>query len=211
VAGIVTVMLFFLVTAVGVVSIVAGVTIIQKAGYSGWYILTQFVPPLVGWLVALIVVKAVLSTGTPSVDKLFGADLVAVVIMFASLLVSWGFFVAFAFSDWPSLQVRRAGPGGRGPGPGSSGPFGPRPVSGGAPAATVAHSPAPPEGRPPGWHRTGPIGVGEQSYWDGSAWTARRRWQNNAWVDLPAPGVETTASATATAAAEESVGPSPTA
>jgi hypothetical protein len=47
-------------------------------------------------------------------------------------------------------------------------------------------------GQPPGWQRSGAVGAGEQSYWDGSAWTARRRWHNNAWVDLP---VEATAPA----------------
>jgi hypothetical protein len=194
-AAAITVVLFLVGTAVSIVSIVAVVTIISKAGYSGWWILSQFVPPIIGWLVSILVIKIALSTGTPSADKLFGADLIVVVIMFASYLVSWGFFIAFAFGDWPSLQMKRYGPRGR-PDSGTFGPSGPGPVNGTPPAflpqPSAPQSP-PTEGQPPGWYRSGAIGAGEQSYWDGAVWRARRRWQNNAWVDLPPPVVETVA------------------
>ncbi len=195
-AAAVTVVLFLVGAAMTVVSIVAVVTIITKAGYSGWWILSQFVPPMIGWVVSIIVIKIALSTGTPSADKLFGADLIVIVIMFASYLVSWGFFIAFAFGDWPSLQMRGYGHRGR-PNSGTIGPSGPDPVIGTPPAflpqSPAPQSPPPTEGQPPGWYRSGAIGAGEQSYWDGSVWTARRRWQNNAWVDLPPPVVETVA------------------
>ena len=30
------------------------------------------------------------------------------------------------------------------------------------------------------------FGFGEQSYWDGTQWTAKRFWRNEMWIDQPA-------------------------
>jgi hypothetical protein len=51
------------------------------------------------------------------------------------------------------------------------------------------------EGQPAGWHPTGSVGAGEESYWNGEAWVAKRRWMNDAWVELPMPAAEGAASA----------------
>ncbi len=189
-ALVVEVLIFVIGLAVSIVSIVASVTIVTKAGYSGWWILTQFVPAIVAWVLSIVVINVVVNSGQPTLGKLFGADLIVIVIYFAAFIVQWAFFIAFAFSDWPALQVNRLGPGRRGPRSGSFGPSGPGPV-GGAPGANAAPPPVLLEGQPPGWYRSGALGAGEQSYWDGTIWTARRRWQNNTWVDLPPPVVET--------------------
>ena len=66
-----------------------------------------------------------------------------------------------------------------------------RPRSGSGPAAgAMAVAPtatATPnvEGQAPGWYKSGTVGAGEQSYWDGSAWAARRRWSGGDWVEIP--------------------------
>jgi hypothetical protein len=67
-----------------------------------------------------------------------------------------------------------------------------------APAGTAAAGPVPPppsgpSAAPPaqpgetaaGWYRSGALGKGEQSYWDGQTWTARRIWNRGAWKALP--------------------------
>ncbi len=206
-ALVIEVLIFVIGLAVSIVSIVAAVTIVSKAGYSGWWILTQFVPVIVAWLLSIIVINVVVNTGQPTLGKLFGADLIVIVIYFAAFIVQWGFFIAFAFSDWPALQVNRFGPGRRGPGSGTFGPSGLGPM-GGAPGAFAPPPPVPLEGQPAGWYRSGALGAGEQSYWDGTTWTARRVWQNGAWVDLPLPVVET---AEAVEAGVANVGPDATA
>jgi hypothetical protein len=40
-------------------------------------------------------------------------------------------------------------------------------------------------GQPAGWFPSGALGSGEQSYWDGTKWTARRCWRNEMWVNQP--------------------------
>ena len=90
-------------------------------------------------------------------------------------------FFIFAFSAWPSLQVARSR---SAPRPafssGGVGPPPPVPVATGTPTAPEQH-----EGQAPGWYRTGALGAGEQSYWDGQTWTARRIWNRGAWKALP--------------------------
>ena len=76
-------------------------------------------------------------------------------------------------------------------------PMAPR-VGGAAPPAHAPPPHAPPAPAPPpaapteqsgetptGWYRTGVLGAGEQSYWDGQTWTARRIWNRGAWKALP--------------------------
>lgn len=40
-------------------------------------------------------------------------------------------------------------------------------------------------GQPAGWFASGALGSGEQSYWDGTQWTAKRFWRNEMWVNQP--------------------------
>jgi hypothetical protein len=40
-------------------------------------------------------------------------------------------------------------------------------------------------GQPAGWFPSGALGSGEQSYWDGTQWTARRCWRNEMWINQP--------------------------
>ncbi len=130
------------------------------------------------------------------------------------VIANFVMFLVFAFSEWPVMREarsRRPPTGGvtfglpRPPG----GPFGPAPA-----VATAATFPAPPPPVPPapggaaptlapatpapplaapsgpvgnapaGWYRSGALGAGEQSYWDGAAWKARRIWNRGAWKAL---------------------------
>ena len=119
---------------------------------------------------AVIVINVVAQYGNSRrADKLFGADLIVIVIMFASFLVSWGFFVAFAFGDWPALQVepvrtrsawtRTRDRSGRPD----------RARMGGAPACLRCRrrQSATTRVSPRGGTARVPLGAGEQSYWDG--------------------------------------------
>lgn len=193
--------LFFLVgVTLTVLTIVGMVRIVTNCGYSGWWVLAYFSPPIVGYLLGITLVATVSATGSGS-SHFLGVAFGYFIIMILSFLVSQLIFLRFAFADWPLLQQARArqtsgagfSPYGSGRGrfgnptaPGSGAPpaWGPLP---GQPPADTMPPPTVPEGAEPGWYRSGPIGAGEQSYWDGTAWTARRRWQNSAWVDLPAP------------------------
>jgi hypothetical protein len=125
------------------------------------------------------------------------------VAMFLTAVFVIVLFFVFAFSAWPSLQNSRPRPhrrpgwpqggGGTGqpswinmPSPDAASPYGasaPPPP----PAALAGTSPEATQAQPSGWYRAGVVGSGEQEYWDGQAWTARRQWKNGAWVDLPLP------------------------
>lgn len=114
----------------------------------------------------------------------------------------------FAFADWPALtpalvpapSMRRNGlANGNGHGNGNGNGHGNGKQRGGVRVAATAvparmQIRALPDvsGKPAGWFATGALGSGEQSYWDGSAWTARRCWRNEMWVDLPADDLQST-------------------
>ena len=51
-----------------------------------------------------------------------------------------------------------------------------------------AAPPAQPGAAAAGWYRSGALGKGEQSYWDGQTWTARRIWTRGAWKELRSAG-----------------------
>jgi hypothetical protein len=189
--------LFGLLTILGIVmgigTIVAMVQIIVKAGYSGWWILVPLGAPVVAFIVTIILAVGTQDLGSRSVNSVFDALAVGVVIDFLTYAVVWACFMKFAFADWPALQAARAR---RAPptnpyagGPGSYRPPGlPAPAAGPLPGVAPPPPPSPPESpasQPSGWYRTGPVGGGEQGYWDGQAWTARRKWTNGEWVDLP--------------------------
>ncbi len=175
------------------VTIVGGIQIITKAGYSPWWILLPLSIPLL-WLINIALVfndfSGVGSYGAFNLQTFADQEQTMGIFIFLDLVVNFVMFLVFAFSEWPVVQAARSRGSGRnggtqfgsrGPGPYRAGPAGS--------AAATASAPAPPlpelAGQAPGWHTTGPVGAGEQSYWDGTGWSARRRWQKDAWVDLP--------------------------
>ena len=192
---------FLIGIVVFVVSIMAMVRIITNAGYSGWWVLVPFAAPIVGYILGVILLASASLSGG-SGQHFLGVAAGVFVIEFLCWFVSWGIFVKFAFADWPLLQqargrqtpgggfMNRGGYGGGTPGGNPAGPVAPYGAPAGFPPPPVGGpgpdpSAGPPPQADPGWFRSGMVGAGEQSYWDGSAWTARRRWLNNAWVDLP--------------------------
>jgi hypothetical protein len=173
--------------------------IITKAGYSGWWTFVPYAPTLMGILGAGVF-------STVSSNESIGTDLTTLgvwdlIILLTSMFVVIMFFV-FAFSAWPSLQSSRLRPGVQPGWPQGGGPGRPSwttapPVLAAAPYGAASTRPPvassagmAPEAAPTqssGWYRSGAVGSGEQGYWDGQAWTARRQWKNGAWVDLPMP------------------------
>ena len=162
--------------------------IITKAGFSGWWTFVPYSPWILATLGAGVfrTVDTNRSIGT-TFDQL---GLWAVLTLLTGIFVVVMFFI-FAFSAWPSLQQPR----GRGSVPRGFPPGGstqpswlpaPAPVSG---AAATPATPEPSPSQPSGWYRTGVIGTGEQRYWDGQAWTARRQWRDGAWLELPMEAV----------------------
>jgi hypothetical protein len=158
--------------------------IITKAGFSGWWTFVPYTP----WIVGLLGQAVFRTVDTDqSIGTLFDQlTLWTVLTLLTGIFVTVMFFL-FAFSSWPALQVRPSrGPrqsgivaGGTWTPPGPNAPA--SPTGSGSPVVPAAGSD---EGSI-GWHRTGAIGSGEQGYWDGQAWTARRQWRGGAWVDLP--------------------------
>jgi hypothetical protein len=110
-----------------------------------------------------------------------------------SVFVAWAFFLVFAFSDWPALRALKSGPGAAQAQPIAATPSSRLHGHGarGHVSPPMAVRPLPNvEGKPAGWFPSGAMGAGEQSYWNGEAWTARRQWRNEMWIDLPAPVLE---------------------
>ncbi len=107
--------------------------------------------------------------------------------------------VVFAVSDWPALTVATtaAAPAAVAATAPASGAAMSKAHRGGRasgrPQGAVAEVPARlriralPDvtGQPAGWFASGALGSGEQSYWDGTQWTARRCWRNEMWIEQP--------------------------
>ncbi|HEX3333445.1 MAG TPA: hypothetical protein VHS57_03840 [Acidimicrobiales bacterium] len=189
---------------------VGWIQIITKAGYSAWWIVVPLSLPIL-WLITITVAFNGInnSLGNYGAFNFQAFQTEAEVLgglTLVDLILNFALFLVFAFSEWPVIREARTGSGPRGGGYGWRGPSygpgavpGPRPgppvgfgVAAGFPVAAPppdAHAP----GLEPGWHRSGSVGSGEQSYWDGSAWSARRRWTNGAWVDLTMAGAEAVA------------------
>lgn len=177
-----------------VLAVVGQIQIITKAGYSPWWILLPLSLPLL-WLIALATTFADLSQigayGTADIQAVVAEAKILAVVAFLDLLANFAMFLVFAFSDWPVMQAarRRNSPSGGG----FHRPHRPVSFDPGAGVAQVRSQLAGfpnVEGQPPGWYKSGPIGAGEESYWDGSTWTARRQWSGGDWVDLPMPQPE---------------------
>jgi hypothetical protein len=159
-----------------VLTLVAWVRIITKAGYSGWWIAV----PLSA--VALQFLSLILGVGslTGLIHSPLGFnraefDVAGVLakLAFAVYVVSWILFLVFGFSDWPAL----------------SGPRPRVPTYGGDQGTPVPGAPAPislppPRAQGPGWYQVGATN-NDQGYWDGRGWTSRRRWEGAGWTDVP--------------------------
>ena len=98
-----------------------------------------------------------------------GGEKTLVVFIFLDVIFNFIMFLVFAFSDWPVMQAARSTARAYG-----GGTFGSRKTASGTPAQFAAPPPIVTEavlphleGQPPGWHRSGAVGAGEQSYWDG--------------------------------------------
>jgi hypothetical protein len=163
-----------------VVTIVAMIQVISKAGYSPWWILLP-----VSIAALMVGVLAVLIHDSYRIGFLDEFNLDQYVeqvvwltrLLYLDILVNFVMFLVFAFADWPVLRAAR----GHIPVivPGHGRRSYPAPGTPGAEPATGSHA--------PGWYKSGAVGAGEQSYWDGSAWTARRQWKDHEWVDVPLP------------------------
>jgi hypothetical protein len=178
-----------------VLAIVGSMQVVTKAGYSPWWILLPLSLPVL-WLIAVLMAFNSLSgVGTYGFFDLQGITAeakVLSVIAFLDVLANFVMFLVFAFSDWPVMQAARSR---HTPRTGGGAPRSPRqfPGPGSGPASAAMPTPAP--GAPPtsphagsqapGWYKSGAVGAGEQSYWDGAAWTAQRRWSDGAWVEIP--------------------------
>jgi hypothetical protein len=165
-----------------VLTIVAYIQIITKAGYSPWWILLPLSLPVL-WIISIAITFSGFSNvgtyGFFNVQGVADEAVVLGVVTFLDVIANFALLLVFAFSDWPVLQAARSR---HMPRSGGGGPRLPQRPPGSPPPATAAPDLA---GQPPGWHKSGAVGSGEQSYWDGSAWSARRRWSGGAWVDIP--------------------------
>jgi hypothetical protein len=150
---------------VAVITLIAMVTIITKAGYSGAWILL----PLSLVILWIILIADTFHTVTSFSSFGFQTAKALVIIYFLDVILNWVFFLVFAFSDWPALQA------------------GTRPTysdAGGGPQRQVHVPPPPSRPQEPGWHQVG-SNNNDQAYWDGQTWTARRHWGGAGWTDVP--------------------------
>jgi hypothetical protein len=173
-----------------VVTVVGAIQIITKAGYSPWWILMPLSLPVL-WIISIVIAFSGISgIGTYGFFNLQGVTdeaKVWAVLTFLDLLANYALFVVFAFSDWPVMQAARARWSASG-GPGRGPQLPQRPAGPGAGSRGLAQqspSTSDPTGQSAGWYQSGALGAGEQSYWDGSDWTAKRRWSRGAWMDIP--------------------------
>jgi hypothetical protein len=102
-----------------VVNFFAIAKIITKAGYSSKWILVPLTPVAL-WIVTFVLlvveVRHVVAYGTTvSLPVNLSSYRILEVLDFLSIIVTWIFFLIFAFSDWPIGQVRHS-PGGFTPG-----------------------------------------------------------------------------------------------
>jgi hypothetical protein len=172
--------------AVWIVTVLAVGRVLRKAGFPlVWVLAPAVLPFLVYATLTAVHNKTGLSAGVLDFDILKHSESAFLMADAASLLLLWVLFLAFAFADWP---VRPAG-GASKASKASKAAVPPSWSRAPSPdkAEWQAYSRALPnlEGQPPGWFPSGAAGSGEQTYWDGYAWTARRAWRFESWIDIP--------------------------
>ena len=191
--GVLEVVLSAVVCAVVVVSVGR---VAMKAGYSPWWALVPGALAVASYA-TLAVVHGHARFGALSPHTVLHSARPLLIADAACLGVTVLLLVVFAASDWPALTVVRTAPA--------------TVTATSAPSATakskahrrgqeaararVAAAELPARmriralpdvtGQPAGWFPSGALGSGEQSYWDGTQWTARRCWRNEMWINQP--------------------------
>ena len=196
--SVIEVVLSAVVCAVVVVSVSR---IAAKAGYSPWWALVPAVAAGVGYA-TVAAVHSRARFGALSLHTILHSARALAIADAACFGVTVLLLVAFAVSDWPALAAvpasATATATAKATASRSSMPKVPRRGRASTRAAKVevaaaAQLPArmriralpDATGQPAGWFASGALGSGEQSYWDGTEWTARRCWRNEMWVDQP--------------------------
>jgi hypothetical protein len=149
---------------VAVITLIALVTIITKAGFSGAWILA----PLSVVVLWIILIADTYDTVSSFSSFGFQTARALAIIEFVDVILNWVLFLVFAFSDWPSLQGTHRS----------------YSVAGEVPVRQVQVPPPPSGAKEPGWHQVG-SNNNDQAYWDGQGWTARRHWGGAGWTDVP--------------------------
>jgi hypothetical protein len=202
--GVLEVVLSAVVCAVVVLSVAR---IAMKAGYSPWWAVVPAAVAAVSFA-TLATVHGHARFGALSLHTVVHSARALAIADAACLGVTVLLLVVFAVSDWPVLAVRApaavaatatAAASTTTPGTTSSTATSKahrrRRASARAQAQAAAAAAVPARmriralpdvaGQPAGWFASGALGSGEQSYWDGTQWTARRCWRNEMWINQP--------------------------
>jgi hypothetical protein len=159
-----------------VLTLVASVRIVTKAGYSAWWIavpLTALALQIMSLILGVSSLAGLIQSPLGFNQTEYDIAKVLAKMSLAADILTWVLFLVFAFSDWPALSGPRtrvhqyAGDTGT-------------PV----PPAQAPISLPPPRTQDPGWYQVGATN-NDQGYWDGRDWTAQRRWEGAGWTDVP--------------------------
>jgi hypothetical protein len=186
--GVLEVVLSAVVCAVVIVSVAR---IAAKAGFSPWWALVPTATTGVAFA-TLATVHSHARFGALSLHTIVHSARALAIADAACLGATVLVLVVFAVSDWPALTVAPATPAtamatatamskahrrGRASGRAQAAEE--------VPARMRIRALPDVEGQPAGWYASGALGSGEQSYWDGTKWTARRCWRNEMWINQP--------------------------
>jgi hypothetical protein len=184
--GVLEVVLSAVVCAVVIVSVAR---IAAKAGFSAWWALVPAAATAVAFA-TLATVHSHARFGVLSLHTVVHSARALAIADAACLGVTVILLVAFAVADWPAVKAAPATPStatatamskahrrGRASGRGQA--------AAEVPARMRIRALPDVEGQPAGWYASGALGSGEQSYWDGTKWTARRCWRNEMWINQP--------------------------
>jgi len=167
-----------------VLNLVATVRIITKAGYSGWWILVPISPIVMYIITFAVFVYEVRTSLTGGVSSFNTTSIAGLWVLDAVCgLLAWVLFLVFAFAEWPVQRQARTQQT-RTQQAAHAAPFDMRQRGFQGSAGIRADEALPPasKGLEPGWYSVGGS-VSEQVYWDGEAWTTRRRWGGATWVE----------------------------
>ncbi len=167
-----------------VLNLAATVKIITKAGYSGWWILVPMSPIVMSIITFAVFIYEVRTSLTGGVSNFNTTSIAGLLVLDAVCgLLAWVFFLVFAFAEWPVQRQARTQQA-RTPQAMYGAPveMWRRGFQGSAGIRADEAIPPASMGREPGWYSVGGS-VSEQVYWNGEAWTTRRRWGGATWVE----------------------------
>ena len=176
--------------AVCVVVVISVARIAMKAGYSPWWAVVPAAVAAVSYA-TLATVHSHARLGALSLHTVIHTARPLLIADAACLGATVLLIVVFAVSDWPALTAPAPAPAAMSATtvPRSHrrrrAPDRARVAAAQVPARMRTRSVPDVSGQPAGWFATGTLGSGEQSYWDGTQWTARRCWRNEMWIDQP--------------------------